>query len=189
MHTRSQQPVRSSQVLLQLCLLLLWVSSAMAQIDPQLLYQQALNEYSMRHLKEARRNYETLIRDYPQHPLARRAAIELARILADLREFDKAIERLTPVADSPDASYERKMARDALLKMLAELQRFKPAVDLLEKWRASQPEDLSLARQLADFYLQTGREDEARTLLEGLLERTADHEVFRDLLQLATRSG
>ncbi len=186
---RHMRPVQLRQTCLLMGLLLFCSRLAIAQLDPQMLYQQALNEYGMRHLKEARRHFETLIRDHPKHPLARRASIELARILTDMREFDKAIEKLTPLAESTEASYERKLARDALLKLLADLQRFKPAVDLLEKWRAEDQNDLVLARRLADFYLQTGREDEARTLLEGLLERTADREVFRDLLQLAVRSG
>ncbi|HEY9071398.1 MAG TPA: tetratricopeptide repeat protein [Candidatus Ozemobacteraceae bacterium] len=157
--------------------------------DAVLLYHEAMNEYSLRHLKAARDHLDTLVKEWPQHPISRRARIELARICIDLRDHERAIELLTAVADGPAGDGDTATALETLVDLLFSLQRFKLGIDLLEKrWQAN-PTDVDLGRSLAKFYLQAGRSDEAQLLLEGLLERTARREVFSDLLALATKTG
>ncbi|MFZ2956488.1 MAG: tetratricopeptide repeat protein [Candidatus Ozemobacteraceae bacterium] len=153
------------------------------------LYQEAMSAMNFRRLKIAREKLEQIVKDDPKHVLAPRATIELARVLVDERNFDRAIEILTPLADRPVLTPDVRFARELLLKTLAELQRFKQGIDLLEKWRKNDPGDTEIGRSLAGFYLQSGRVDEGRLLLEGLLEQTADPEVFNDLLKLAVKSA
>jgi tetratricopeptide (TPR) repeat protein len=156
---------------------------------PMYLYQEAMAAYSMRQLKQAREHLDELIKKYPKHPMTVRAKVELARIHLDQREFDTAIRLLTEVSQGDSSDYSVKSAREMLLRQLAELQRFKQGLDLLEEWWRKNPGDEEIGRSLAAFYLQTGKPDEAKLLLEGLLERTASRDVFEDLLKLATKSG
>ncbi|HNW35345.1 MAG TPA: tetratricopeptide repeat protein, partial [Candidatus Ozemobacteraceae bacterium] len=157
--------------------------------DAVLLYHEAMNEYSLRHLKAARENLNKLVKEWPDHPLNRRARIELARVCIDLREYERAIELLSGAADGPPNDGDASTALEMLVDLFFSLQRFKPGIDLLEnKWQAN-PNDVELGRNLAKFYLQAGRSDEAQLLLEGLLERTSRRDVFADLLMLATKTG
>lgn len=157
--------------------------------DAVQLYHQAMNEYSLRHLTAARDHLNELVKDWPQHPLNRRARIELARVCTDLRDYDRAIELLSGVADGPANDGDTATALDMLVDLLFSLQRFKLGVDLLEaRWQAN-PNDVDLGKNLAKFYLQTGRSEEAQLLLEGLLERTSRRDVFSELLKLATKTG
>jgi len=157
--------------------------------DAVLLYHQAMDEYNLRHLKAARENLNKLVKDWPYHPLNRRARIELARVCIDLREYERAIELLSGASDGPPNDGDASTALEMLVDLLFSLQRFKPGIDLLEKkWQAN-PNDVDLGRNLAKFYLQAGRSDEAKLLLEGLLERTSRRDVFADLLMLATKTG
>ncbi|HOT29414.1 MAG TPA: tetratricopeptide repeat protein [Candidatus Ozemobacteraceae bacterium] len=157
--------------------------------DAVRLYHEAMNEYSLRHLKAARDHLNELVKEWPDHPLNRRARIELARVCVDLREYDRAIELLSSVAEGPANDGDTVTALESLVELLFTLQRFKLGVDLLEKrWQAN-PNDVDLGKNLAKFYLQTGRSEEAQLLLENLLERTSRRDVFADLLKLATKTG
>ncbi|MBF0499092.1 MAG: hypothetical protein HQM09_03070, partial [Candidatus Riflebacteria bacterium] len=153
------------------------------------LFQDALSELSQRRLKSAREKLEKLIKEYPKHEIVTHATVDLAKILIDERSFDRAIELLIPIADRPIIDADVHNARIMLLKTLGDLQRFKQGIDLLEKWWKADSSNVDTGRNLAAFYLQSGRADEGRLLLEGLLERTADPEVFNDLLKLAVKSG
>jgi tetratricopeptide (TPR) repeat protein len=157
--------------------------------DAGSLYSEALSYNAQRKLKLSRERLEKLIKDHPQHPLAQPAKLELAKILYDMREFDRSIDLLIPLADGTDASVNPGLAREILIKQLGELNRYKLGVELLEKWWEADHADTALGRKLASFYLQTGKSDEARLLLEGLLERTTNREVFQDLLTLSIKSG
>ena len=157
--------------------------------DAVRLYHEAMNAYSLRHLKAARDHLNELVKEWPDHPLNRRARIELARVCVDLREYDRAIELLSGVAEGPANDGDTVTALDSLVELLFTMQRFKLGVDLLEKrWQAN-PNDVDLGKNLAKFYLQTGRSEEAQLLLENLLERTSRRDVFADLLKLATKTG
>ncbi|MBF0546864.1 MAG: tetratricopeptide repeat protein [Candidatus Riflebacteria bacterium] len=157
--------------------------------DPVFLYNQAMTEYSLRQFERAKECLEKFIKLYPKHQLYNRVCLELGRILIDQRNHDKAIELLTPIAELPEPNSERYTARKLLISAIADLQRFRQGVELLEKWRSQDPSNVEIGRSLADFYLQSGKLDEARLLLEGLLERTLDREVFSDLLKLAGKTG
>ncbi|MBI3039219.1 tetratricopeptide repeat protein, partial [bacterium] len=161
---------------------------ANSQNDPAvILYQEAINEYGFRHLKPAKERLERLIKLYPSHSLSNRAKIDLGRVMIDNREYDKAIEVLTPLTEISNPQC--KEAREMLITLLLELQRFRQGVDLLEKWWKESQGNPELGRKLASFYLQCGRADEAKVLLESLLERTARRDVFDDLLRLSAKSG
>lgn len=155
----------------------------------EILFHEALSDYGMRRLKPAREKLDLFIKRAPKSRYNSRARFELARINIDDRNYDAGIEILTALAETTPVDYQIRMARELLIKTLTELQRFKVAIDLLEKWWKANNNDLPLGRQLAACYMQAGRADEGRFLLESLLERTADREVFNDLLKIATRSG
>lgn len=154
-----------------------------------LLFNEAMGEYAQRRLQPARTRLEEIIRRFPKHPLAARARLELARVCKDQREFDRAIEVLTGLVTDETARSEFQAAREMLLDLLFDLHRYKAGLDLLEKWWQENPGDVEIGRRLARFYLSAGKPDEARLLLEGLLERTARPDVFNDLLQMAIRQG
>ncbi len=154
-----------------------------------MLFNDAMGEYAQRRLQPARTRLEEIARRFPKHPLTPRVRLELARVCKDLREFDRAVEVLTSLVTDESARGEFHNAREMLLDLLFELHRYKAGLDLLEKWWQENPGDVEIGRRLARFYLSSGKPDEARLLLEGLLERTARPDVFNDLLQMAIRQG
>jgi tetratricopeptide (TPR) repeat protein len=187
--------VRSSIVSAVLVVIILLSGSVFAN-HPIQLYHEGVNSLRMRQLTPARERFETLIDKFPDHHYANEARFELARVLIDLREFEPAIELLNGLIDLPEAPFapnqirfDRDKARIKLLDTLYDLQRFRAGIDHLEKWWQEQPGDMTIGRQLSKFYLQAGRIDEARLVLEGLLERTASKDVFNDLLNLAMKTG
>ncbi|MBF0408711.1 MAG: tetratricopeptide repeat protein [Candidatus Riflebacteria bacterium] len=157
--------------------------------DPFFLYNQAMNDYSMRRLDSAKEGLEAFLKQFPNHQLTPRVNFQLATIYLDQRNPEKAIEMLTQIANTKENTSERFAARKSLITALSDLQRFRVAIENLEKWRAEEPDNIELCRSLADMYLQSGKSDEARFLLEGLLEKTANAQVFSDLLTLAKKSG
>lgn len=157
--------------------------------DASHLYQQATNAMRLRRLTVARQYFNELIEKFPDDSHAAIARRHLASILRDLHEYDAAIELLEEIIDNDQLADNRRAAQKELIDILYELQRFRRGIDLLEQWRMAQPEDTWLGRELARFYLQSGRKDEAWLLLQTLLERNASSEVFRDMLDIAMRSG
>jgi len=157
--------------------------------EPMFLLNEAMSDYSSRHLFPARNRLEDLIKRYPKHPLARRGRLELGKILKDLREFDQAIEILMALATDERQDAEVASARELLLDLLFDLHRYKQGSDLLEGFWKANPGDVETGRRLARFYLSSGKINEAKLLLEGLLERTSRPDVFGDLLQMAIRQG
>ncbi len=165
----------------------------LAQNDPAAdadsLFQKGWSEYRFRRLQPAREAFEELLRKFPEHPISRRGRIELAKVYVDLRDPDKAISVLQPLAEEKNTQfYERTLAREQLVNLLFELQRFGVGVETLEKWWKESPNDIDTGKNLARFYLQSGKADEARMLLEGLLERTGRKDIFNELLTLAIRA-
>ncbi|GAB4267337.1 MAG: hypothetical protein Kow0029_01820 [Candidatus Rifleibacteriota bacterium] len=152
------------------------------------LYQEAQGALRLRRLTQARQYLNKIIKDYPNDTYAFLARRSLVQILKDLNEFEEAIILLKEMIEK-DSFDDGTYAREMLLDMLYELQRFREAIDLIEAWRKKSPNDIWIERQLARFYLQTGRKDEAWMILENMLERTAYPAVFKDLLELAIKSG
>lgn len=153
------------------------------------LYQEAQGALRMRRLTVARQKFQLIIKDYPDDAYASLSARSLAQILRDLNENEEAMLLLKNILAKNDAADNKSFARPMLLDILFDLQRFREGVDLIEAWRKTTPNDIWLERQLARFYLQTGRKDEAWMLLETMLERTASPAIFRDLLELSLKSG
>lgn len=157
--------------------------------DASHLYQQAINAMRLRRLTVARQYFNELIEKFPEDTYAAVARQHLARILRDLHEYDAAIQLLEEIIDKDQRPDNRQAAQQALIEILYELQRFRRGIELLEQWRMAHPEDVWFGRELARFYLQSGRKDEAWLLLQTLLERNASPEIFRDMLDIAMRSG
>lgn len=178
-----------------LLLILLITLSATAQQPVQFLpeaaelYQNGMNAMRLRRLTVAREQFQELADKFPEDVHASLARRQLVSILRDLKEYETAISMLQKIMKEDISEDNREFAREELLDLLYELQRFKQGVELLEELRREKPEDFMINRQLAKFYLQTGRKDEAWLLLESMMERPGAAEAFKDLLELAVKSG
>lgn len=159
------------------------------RVEASNMYQEAQSALRGRRLTEARQLLQRLIEDYPDDIYASLAKRLLADILRDLNEYEEAIRLLKEMLESDASVDNQSYARKALLDLYYDLQRFREGVELIESWRKSMPNDIWLEKQLARFYLQTGRKDEAWMVLETMLERTASATIFQDLLELAMKTG
>ncbi|MGM0600193.1 MAG: tetratricopeptide repeat protein [Candidatus Rifleibacteriota bacterium] len=153
------------------------------------LYQQGQSAMRNRRLKIAQSIYEKIISDYPDDVYAVLAQRMLVEIFCDLNEHEKALELLKQIHDDADFPDNKNFARKEMLDILYKLNRFREGIELLEKWRKNDKNNIFLNRQLAKFFLQSGRKDEAWLLLENILQQTASPQVFKDLLDLAIKSG
>lgn len=152
------------------------------------LYQNGIQALRMRRLTIARQEFKELMEKYPDDVHTAMARRQMALVLRDLKEYDAAITLLQEILQKDISADNQRFAREETLSILLELHRYKQGVDLIEEWRKTSPDDIALSRQLAKFYLQTGRKDEAWLLLESILERHAAPDAFKDLLDLAMRS-
>ena len=158
--------------------------------DAAALYQNAMNLLRLRRLTAADQQFRELIEKFPDDIHVTLARRQLASILRDLRQYDQAIEMLKAILDSENSPDNQRYAQQEILNILHETQRFRQGIELIEEWRRKAPEDVFLSRQLARFYLQSGRKDEAWLLLESIMEQSQSApEAFKDLLELALRSG
>ncbi len=153
------------------------------------LFQEGMNAMRLRRLTIARELFQELMEKFPEDGHASLARRQLVSILRDLKDYETAISMLQKIMKEETSEDNRMFAREELLDLLYELQRFKQGVELLEELRRNQPEDFFINRQLAKFYLQTGRKDEAWLLLESMMERQGAAEAFKDLLELAVKTG
>ncbi|EKD81543.1 MAG: TPR protein, partial [uncultured bacterium] len=153
------------------------------------LYQNGMNALRMRRLTVADQQFRELMEKFPDDVHAAIARRQLATVLRDLKEYDKAIDMLKEMIAKDKAPDNVKFAQGEILNILYETQRFKQGIETIEEWRKEQPQDIFLNRQLARFYLQSGRKDEAWLLLESAMEQASAPEAFKDLLELAVRSG
>ncbi len=153
------------------------------------MYQNAMGALRMRRLNLARQQFREITEKFPDDIHATLAKRQIAAVMRDLKEFEPAIEVLSDIIKNDKSPDNVRLAREELLDLLYELQRFKQGIDLIEEWRKAAPDDVLLGRNLAKFYLQAGRKDEAWLLLERLVETGAAPDAFRDLLDLAIRSG
>lgn len=152
------------------------------------LYQNGMNALRMRRLTVANQQFKELMEKFPDDVHASLAQRQLASVLRDLKEYDQAIDMLKEIVKNDKSPDNARYAQGEILDILYETQRFKQGVDLVEEWRKEKPQDIYLSRQLARFYLQSGRKDEAWLLLETAMEEKAPG-AFKDLLELAVRSG
>ncbi|PKL50601.1 MAG: hypothetical protein CVV42_02430 [Candidatus Riflebacteria bacterium HGW-Riflebacteria-2] len=158
--------------------------------DAAALYQNAMNLLRMRRLSAADQQFRELIEKYPEDIHVMLARRQLASILRDTRQYDEAIDILKEIIRNDKSPDNVRYAQQQILDILHETQRFRQGVELIEEWRREAPQDVFLSRQLARFYLQSGRKDEAWLLLESIMEQTQSApEAFKDLLELALRSG
>ena len=181
----------AQQVLLILFFFLCLSAADAQQYSPEAadLYENAMGALRMRRLNLARQQFKEITEKYPDDVHAMLAKRQIAAVLRALKEYDAAITMLLEIIADDKVESSGRMAREDLLDLLFELQRFKQGVELLEAWRKAEPDDVLLGRQLAKFYLQSGRKDEAWLLLESLVETGNAPDAFRDLLDLAVRSG
>ncbi|MBU1106016.1 MAG: tetratricopeptide repeat protein [Candidatus Riflebacteria bacterium] len=152
------------------------------------LYQNGMNALRMRRLTVANEQFRELMEKFPDDVHVSLAQRQLASVLRDLKEYDQAIDLLKEIVKNDKSSENVRFAQGEILDILYEMQRFKQGVELIEEWRKDNPQDIYMSRQLARFYLQSGRKDEAWLLLESAIEQKAPG-AFKDLLELALRSG
>ncbi|PKL42429.1 MAG: hypothetical protein CVV41_14930 [Candidatus Riflebacteria bacterium HGW-Riflebacteria-1] len=153
------------------------------------LFQNGMNALRMRRLTVADQQFRELMEKYPEDAHAAIARRQLSTVLRDLKEYDKAIEMLKEIIAKDTAPDNVKYAQGEILNILYDTQRFKQGTELIEEWRKNKQQDVFLSRQLARFYLQSGRKDEAWLLLESIMQQESAPEAFKDLLELAVRSG
>lgn len=152
------------------------------------IYQNGMNAMRMRRLTVAREQFKEIIEKYPDDIHASMARRQIVSVMRDMKEFDQAIALLQEILEKDKSADNQRFAQEEILDILFEIQRFKQGVDLIEQWRKVNPNDVLLSRNLAKFYLQIGKKDEAWLLLESVLEKNAAPDAFRDLLELAMRS-
>jgi tetratricopeptide (TPR) repeat protein len=157
--------------------------------DASNLYNQGIGAMRMRRLTPAQTAFKEIIAKYPKTMHASLARIQLARIYRDLNEHEKAISLLKEIIETDKSQGNKTVARETLLKILSELQRFREGIELLEVWQKTIDDKIWAKRQLAKFYLQSGKKDEAWLLLESIIEKSAEPDVFKDLLELAVKTG
>ncbi len=182
------------KLMLLILMLVLLAHTAQAQafkFSPEAadLYQNGMNALRMRKLTVARGLFQELIEKHPEDIHTSMARRQMASVMRDMQEFDEAISILNEIINSEKSEENLRYARAELLDILFELQRFRQGIELLEAWRQKNPEDIQLSRNLAKFYLQTGRKDEAWLMLESVMEKSASPAAFKDLLNLALVSG
>lgn len=153
------------------------------------LYENAINAVRMRRLSIADQQFRELIKRFPDDAHTSMARRHLANILRDLREYDQAIEVLKEIIVKDPSLDNTRYAQSEILGILYAANRFKQGIEMIEEWRRDNTQDVFLNRQLARFYLQSGRKDEAWLLLEAAMENNTAPEAFKDLLELALRSG
>ncbi len=153
------------------------------------LYQNAMGALRMRRLNLARQQLKEVMEKYPGDVHASLARRQIAAIMRDQKEFEAAIELLNDIIAKDRSEDTVRMAREELLDILFELQRFRQGIELIEGWRKGKEQDVLLGRQLARFYLQAGRKDEAWLLLETFVETGNAPDAFKELLDLAVRTG
>lgn len=185
--------MKITRYLIVLMLLLAQIVSAQQpmQFVPEAaeLYQNGMQAMRMRRLTIAREQFQELCDKFPLDVHTSLAKRQLVTIFYDSNDYEKAIALLQEMIKNDQSEDNRRYAREELLDLLLELQRFRQGIEILEELRQQEPDNIALSRQLAKFYLQTGRKDEAWLLLESLMERSGAGEAFKDLLDLAVRGG
>ena len=179
--------------ILAICLIILttFVTAIEAKNrDPQahVIYDEAVIAYRSRHFNLAKETFYKLIKEYPDDVITDIARINLANMLNDLKEYDKAIEMNYEIIEKSNREYEKTEAKIRILNILYSTHRYREGIELLEKWTKEQPRDIELSLKLAQFYLQSGNKDEAWLILEKHMAN-GDKKAFKDLLELSIKSG
>lgn len=156
--------------------------------DASALYNEAVMAYRTRHFNLAKQTFYKLIEQYPDDRITEIARSNLAVLLRDLKEYDKAIEMYKEIIEKSSDDGEKESAKLQLVDVLYAVHRYREGIELLEAWAKKDPQNVGLARKLAQFYLQSGNKDEAWLLLERFMEK-GEKKAFDDLLDLAIRSG
>ena len=162
--------------------------SASYSSDASALYNEAVRAYRTRHFNLAKQCFYKLIEQYPDDRMAEIARSNLAVLLRDLKEYDKAIEIYKEIIEKSTYEGDKSSAKIQLVEILYTIHRYREGIELLEEWMKKDPQNVDIARKLAQFYLQTGNKDEAWLMLERLMEK-GEKKAFDDLLDLAIRSG
>ncbi len=164
-------------------------SAAPYNPDAAQMYQRGMDALRNRRLTPAQKQLNELIEKYPDDIFGNMAKLQLAHIYKDLNDHEKAITLLKEIIEKKSNDGNLQNARELLLTILSDLQRFKEAIEILESWKKQNIRVEWVSRKLAAMYLQVGRKDEAWLLLEKLLEQSADRGVFQDFLELAIKTG
>lgn len=154
------------------------------------LYNEAIRAYRTRHFNLAKQTFYKIIEEYPDDYMADPARYNLANLLRDLKEYDKAIEIYKQIIEKSNPN-DASNAKIELVSLLYSIHRYREGIELLEGWLKSDKVTYDrdeLACKLAQFYLQSGNKDEAWLLLEKHMER-GNKKAFDELLDLAIKSG
>ena len=159
--------------------------------DAYSLYNEAIVAYRTRHFNLAKQTFYKLIEEYPDDGITNIARINLANLLKDLKEYEKAIEIYKEIISKSSHIQDKHKAIHQLADILYSIHRYREGIELLEDWMKKNPNSYKedeTACKLAKFYLQTGNKDEAWLLLERHLEKGSQN-AFDALLDLAMKSG
>ena len=187
----------SSHIIIVLILLICFLSSSSIFADTKRtreaysLYNEAVSAYRTRHFTLAKEIFYKLLKEHPDEEITSIARINLANLLKDLKEYDKAIEVNREIIEKSKSLSDKTNAKIELVDILYSIHRYREGIELLEDWVKNNDDTTKsdeLACKLAMFYLQSGNKDEAWLLLEKHLER-GSKKAFNTLLDLAIKSG
>ncbi|MBQ3644905.1 MAG: tetratricopeptide repeat protein [Candidatus Riflebacteria bacterium] len=152
------------------------------------LYNEAVMAYRTRHFNLAKECFYKILENYPDDRMADVARGNLAVLLRDLKEYDKAIDIYKEIIEKATYENDKNNAKIQLVDILYTVHRYREGIELLEDWLKKDSGNVDIARKLAQFYLQSGNKDEAWLLLERFMEK-GEKKAFDDLLDLSMKSG
>jgi outer membrane protein assembly factor BamD (BamD/ComL family) len=153
------------------------------------LYNEAIGAYRQRHFTIAKTKFNELLTKYENDGYADIARIHLAQLYRDTKENEKAIELYKEILIKNNGMHEIHMARKDLINLYFDMHRYKDGIDFIEEIRKKEALNEDINLKLADFYLQSGRGDEAWLLLQSLLETNGSILAFDKLLSISIKSG
>lgn len=155
------------------------------------LFNEALLNQNNKNYPIAKKKYEEFLKKFSNHELARRAKFELAIVLKNLNENDKAIKLLLETIQMGNGLRDRNSIESvkALAKIYYDTMRFKQGIELLEPYYQANLDNPDLCVILSKFYIASGRIDEAKLILESSLQRTLNSWVFSELLSIAVQQN
>ncbi|MDX1582031.1 MAG: tetratricopeptide repeat protein [Thermoanaerobaculia bacterium] len=125
-------------------------------------------------LEEALEIFDELLSEHEENPVL---YFEKARVLANMRRFVQAEAQLRHALDLDPSFYDARklLGRMLLDRSAGRTARVEEAIEHLQIAFQLQPNDLATGLTISQVLLGLGKVEEAKIIVEGLLERTPDH--------------
>ncbi len=122
----------------------------------------------------AQRVYDPMIQAGVQSAMAKLRQIEIAATRENRDQLVAKLEELAKQVGPDD-----KRVRLELIRRLMDVQRFEPALKLIEDWIQLQPEQVSVLRLKAEMFTRMGRLDDAVEVLKQTITRQPEDDAIR----------